>query len=92
LMLRPRLLLIDEPSIGLAPLLVEQMFESIASIRNDLGASVLIVEQKAQQILRIADTVFVIRAGHLISQGPVDRYQGEDVLRRVYLSEDPNHV
>lgn len=92
LMLRPRLLLIDEPSIGLAPLLVEQLFETITSIRNELGTSVLIVEQKAQQILRIADTVFVIRSGRLISQGPVDQYRGEDALRRVYLSEETNQV
>ena len=47
----------------------------------------LIVEQQAQQILRIADEVFVIRAGRLISQGPADNYRGEDALRQVYLSE-----
>lgn len=69
LMLRPKLLLIDEPSIGLAPMLVARIFDTIGRIREELGTSVLIVEQQAQQILRIADEVFVIRAGQLISQG-----------------------
>ena len=87
LMLRPRLLLIDEPSIGLAPMLVTQIFDTILRIRSELGTAVLIVEQQAQQILRIADQVFVIRAGRLISQGPVDDYRGADALRQVYLSE-----
>ncbi len=90
LMLRPRLLLIDEPSIGLAPMLVTQIFDTIVRIRAELGTSVLIVEQQAQQILRIADEVFVIRAGRLISQGPVERYRGADALRQVYLSEQNN--
>jgi branched-chain amino acid transport system ATP-binding protein len=87
LMLRPRLLLIDEPSIGLAPMLVANIFDNIKSIRDELGTAVLIVEQQARQVLRIADTVFVIRAGQLISQGPVEDYKGEDVLRQVYLSD-----
>jgi branched-chain amino acid transport system ATP-binding protein len=87
LMLRPKLLLIDEPSIGLAPMLVAQIFDAIMRIREEFGTAVLIVEQQAQQILRIADEVFVIRAGRLISQGPVENYRGEDALRHVYLSE-----
>jgi branched-chain amino acid transport system ATP-binding protein len=88
LMLRPRLLLIDEPSIGLAPMLVTQIFDTIVRIRDERGTAVLIVEQQAQQILRIADQVFVIRAGRLISQGVADNYRGEDALRQVYLSEN----
>jgi branched-chain amino acid transport system ATP-binding protein len=87
LMLRPKLLLIDEPSIGLAPMLVARIFDTIARIRDELGTSVLIVEQQAQQILRIADEVFVIRAGQLISHGPAADYRGEDVLRDVYLNQ-----
>jgi branched-chain amino acid transport system ATP-binding protein len=87
LMLRPRLLLIDEPSIGLAPMLVTQIFDTIVRIRDEHGTAVLIVEQQAQQILRIADQVFVIRAGRLISQGAADNYRGADALRQVYLSE-----
>jgi branched-chain amino acid transport system ATP-binding protein len=88
LMLRPRLLMIDEPSIGLAPMLVAQIFDAIVRIRDEFGTAVLIVEQQAQQILRIADEVVVIRAGRLISQGPVENYRGEDALRQVYLSSN----
>ena len=88
LMLRPRLLMIDEPSIGLAPMLVAQIFDAIVRIRDEFGTAVLIVEQQAQQILRIADEVFVIRAGRLISQGPVENYRGENALRQVYLSSN----
>jgi branched-chain amino acid transport system ATP-binding protein len=87
LMLHPRLLLIDEPSIGLAPKLVAQIFDTIVHVRDKFSTAVLIVEQQAQQILRIADEVFVIRAGRLISGGPVDNYRSEDALRQVYLSE-----
>jgi branched-chain amino acid transport system ATP-binding protein len=87
LMLHPRLLLIDEPSIGLAPKLVAQIFDTIVQVRGKFGTSVLIVEQQAQQILRIADKVFVIRAGRLISEGPVENYRNEDALRQVYLNE-----
>jgi branched-chain amino acid transport system ATP-binding protein len=87
LMLRPRLLLIDEPSIGLAPMMVTQIFDTIVRIRDQFGTAVLIVEQQAQQILRIADQVFVIRAGRLIGQGPVADFRGEDTLRQVYLSD-----
>ena len=92
LMLRPKLLLIDEPSIGLAPMMVAQVFDTIVSIRDKLGTAVLIVEQQAQQVLRIVDSVFVIRAGRLISQGPVDRYRDPEVLRKVYLSEPAQAV
>jgi branched-chain amino acid transport system ATP-binding protein len=87
LMLHPRLLMIDEPSIGLAPKLVAQIFDTIVQVRGKFGTSVLIVEQQAQQILRIADQVFVIRAGRLISEGPVENYRNEDALRQVYLNE-----
>jgi branched-chain amino acid transport system ATP-binding protein len=87
LMLHPRLLLIDEPSIGLAPKLVAQIFDTIVQVRNKFGTAVLIVEQQTQQILRIADQVFVIRAGRLISEGPVENYRSEDALRQIYLNE-----
>jgi branched-chain amino acid transport system ATP-binding protein len=87
LMRRPRLLLIDEPSIGLAPILVSQIFATIRRIRDEFGTTVLIVEQQAHHVLEVADMVFVIRAGSLISHGPAAHYRGEDVLRHVYLGQ-----
>jgi branched-chain amino acid transport system ATP-binding protein len=87
MMLRPKLLLIDEPSIGLAPKLVTQLFETITSIRDQFGSGVLIVEQQAQQVLRISDSVVVLRAGAVIGRGSADVYRDAETLRRVYLSE-----
>lgn len=86
LMLKPRLLLIDEPSIGLAPLMVAQVFETISQIRDRIGTSVMVVEQQARQALQVADSVFVIRAGRLIGQGDAAKFRDPDVLRQVYLS------
>jgi len=91
LLLRPRLLMIDEPSIGLAPKLVAQIFDIITRIRDEFGAAILVVEQQAQQILRIADEVLIIRAGRLISQGPVESYRSEDTLRSIYISGSNVH-
>jgi branched-chain amino acid transport system ATP-binding protein len=87
LMLTPRLLLIDEPSIGLAPMLVTQVFDTIRRIRGELGTAVLVVEQQAQQVLRVAEQVYVIRAGAVIARGPAEQFREEGALRRVYLSE-----
>jgi branched-chain amino acid transport system ATP-binding protein len=87
LMLRPKLLLIDEPSIGLAPKLISQMFETIVSIRDKLGTAVLIVEQQAQKVLGISDSVVVLRAGAVIGGGAASAFQDPETLRRVYLRE-----
>jgi branched-chain amino acid transport system ATP-binding protein len=87
LMLSPKVLLIDEPSIGLAPRLVTQVFDNIRRIRDQLGTAVLVVEQQAQQVLRVAESVYVIRAGTVIAHGPVEQFREEGALRRVYLSE-----
>jgi branched-chain amino acid transport system ATP-binding protein len=92
MILHPRLLLIDEPSIGLAPKLVAQIFDTIVHVRDTIGTAVLIVEQQAQQILRIAEQVFVIRAGQLIGEGPVENYRSEDALRQVYLNENKTEL
>jgi len=90
LMLRPKALLIDEPSIGLAPMLVTQIFDTIRGIRDELGTAVLIVEQQAHRVLRVADTVNVIRTGAVVAHGPAESFREEGALRRVYLSEPEN--
>jgi branched-chain amino acid transport system ATP-binding protein len=87
LMLTPKLLLIDEPSIGLAPMLVAQVFDNIRRIRDELGTAVLVVEQQAQQVLRVAENAYVIRAGAVIARAPAEAFREEGALRRVYLSE-----
>ena len=70
LMQKPRLLLLDEPSIGLAPFLVQQVMESVVSIRDTFNTSVLIVEQNVRQVLRVSERVFVMKLGKVVLEAP----------------------
>ncbi len=87
LMARPRLLLIDEPSLGLAPLLTQQLFEVLAHIRGDWSTSLLIAEQNARLSLQIADRVVVLANGRVAAAGPAAEFRDGDVIRRAYLGE-----
>src|SRR5690606_17116281 len=69
LMARPRVLLLDEPSLGLAPILVKQIFESIVEINREQGLTILLVEQNAYQALRIADRAYVLATGRVVLEG-----------------------
>jgi branched-chain amino acid transport system ATP-binding protein len=84
LMSEPRLLLMDEPSMGLAPVLVERSFEIIAQV-NDAGVAMLVVEQNANVSLSIADRGYVLSTGRIVLEGPAaDLLENED-LRKAYL-------
>jgi branched-chain amino acid transport system ATP-binding protein len=84
LMAKPRLLILDEPSLGLAPLIVRQIFRTIASLR-DLGISVLLVEQNARAALETADYGYVLETGEVKQQGPADELIGDPKLISAYL-------
>jgi branched-chain amino acid transport system ATP-binding protein len=84
LMARPRLLLLDEPSLGLAPTLIETTFEIIAGIRRT-GTTVLIVEQNAYQALRMADRAYVMETGRIVLAGRAHELLENDQVRRAYL-------
>lgn len=84
LMSNPRLLILDEPSLGLSPLLVEQMFELIKRI-NDKGLSILLVEQNVIQSLAIADRAYVIEEGAVAIAGSAQDLQDNDQLKKSYL-------
>ena len=86
LMARPRLLLLDEPSMGLSPLLVETIFATIAEIREQ-GATVLLVEQNALMALEIADRAYVIESGVITLKGSGKELAENDSVRRAYLGE-----
>ena len=86
LMLRPRLLMIDEPLIRLAPMLVAQIFDAIVGIRDELRHRGTDRRAAAAADPAHRRRVFFIRAGRLISQGPADSYRGADALRQVYFS------
>ncbi len=86
LMARPKLLLLDEPSMGLSPLLVETIFATITSIREQ-GATVLLVEQNALMALEIADRAYVLESGQVTLQGTGEQLGRDDSVRRAYLGE-----
>ena len=85
LILKPRLLLIDEPSLGLGPKLVRSVLDQISEVRNLWSTAVLIVEQKVKEVLRIADRVYVLRGGSVSFSGPVSQLENEETLRTAYL-------
>jgi len=86
LMSRPRLLLLDEPSLGLAPKMVDEMFAALRRI-NQEGTTVLLVEQNVFQALNVADYAYVLGHGEMIAEGAAWELRGNDLIKRVYLGE-----
>ena len=84
LMSKPKLLMLDEPSMGLAPLLVEQIFEIIQEL-NRAGTTILLVEQNAQMALSIADRAYVLETGTVVKSGAADDLMHDDDVRKAYL-------
>ncbi len=84
LMSRPTLLLLDEPSMGLSPILVEQIFEIIQDI-NQQGTSILLVEQNAQMALSIADRGYVLETGRVVLEGPAQELLHNPMVIEAYL-------
>ena len=85
LMSRPRLLLLDEPSLGLAPLLTREIFRIVRAINKDEGVSVLLVEQNAAMALELADPAYLLETGRVVMSGPSADLQRDDSIRRSYL-------
>ena len=86
LMSEPRLLLLDEPSLGLAPILVQQVFQKIREI-NSQGTTVLLVEQNALQALSIAHSAYVLQTGRVVLSGPAEEIKANESVRKAYLGE-----
>jgi branched-chain amino acid transport system ATP-binding protein len=84
LMSRPRLLLLDEPSLGIAPIIVRQIFETIDKLRAE-GMTILLVEQNAGLALQHADRAYVLEAGRVTLEGPASDLLDDDRVRRAYL-------
>ena len=85
LMARPTLLLLDEPSMGLAPVLVEQIFEIITRINKTNGTTILLVEQNALMALEVASRGYVMQSGVIIQSGTGDQLLNDETIRRAYL-------
>jgi len=85
MMLRPRLLLLDEPSLGLAPLVIEQLFERFGQINKETGTTMLIVEQNANLALEIANRGYVLESGRIVLAGTAADLQSNESVREAYL-------
>jgi branched-chain amino acid transport system ATP-binding protein len=86
LMTRPKLLMLDEPSLGLAPILVEKIFELLAEI-HDQGTTILLVEQNAHMALNLADRGYVLESGTIVLEESAQSLLGNDQVRKAYLGE-----
>ena len=85
LMLKPRLLLLDEPSFGLAPLIVQELFEIFRTINQADGVSMLLVEQNAALALRLADHAYLLETGRVVISGTSEAIRSDESVRRSYL-------
>jgi len=85
LMLRPRLMLLDEPSFGLAPLIVRELFEILRTVNEKEKVSMLVVEQNAAMALELADHAYLIETGRVVLSGTADDIRENDAVRRSYL-------
>ncbi len=85
LMARPRILMLDEPSLGLAPLIVREIFQIIARINGEEGISVLLVEQNAKAALGLAEYAFIMENGRVVLDGPSEKVRENEDVREFYL-------
>jgi branched-chain amino acid transport system ATP-binding protein len=85
LMSRPKLLLCDEPSLGLAPLITQEMFGIIERLNREDGLSVLLVEQNANLAVKIAHRVYLLETGSIVASGTADEISADDSIRKAYL-------
>jgi branched-chain amino acid transport system ATP-binding protein len=85
LMARPRLMLLDEPSLGLAPLLVEEIFEIVRRINKEEGVSILLVEQNATMALELAEYGYVMESGRIVLDGDSEKLKGNEDIQEFYL-------
>ena len=86
LMAEPKLLLLDEPSLGLAPIIIDRMFETLERLKGE-GLTMLLVEQRADAALAIADHAYVMATGEIVAEGPAAELRSDERVRKAYLGE-----
>ena len=91
LMAKPRVLLLDEPSLGLAPLLVKSIFQVIREINRTTGVTVVLVEQNARAALRLAHRGYVMEVGRIVLEGPAQTLAADPKVQSAYLGGRPDH-
>ena len=85
MMNRPRLLLCDEPSLGLAPIITQNLFKILGELRDEMGMALLVVEQNAGRSLQLADRAYVLETGHIVATGTGDELLADDTIKQAYL-------
>jgi branched-chain amino acid transport system ATP-binding protein len=88
LMAKPKMLLLDEPSMGLAPLIVQEIFRVLERLRQESGTTILLVEQNAKAALKLADRGYVLETGKVILEGPADELLENAEVKRAYLGKE----
>jgi len=81
----PKLLMLDEPSMGLAPAVADMIFERVSQIHREVGLSILLVEQRVAEALELSDHGYVLETGHIVLDGPYEKLLADDRVRRSYL-------
>lgn len=92
LMAKPKILLLDEPSMGLAPLVVQEIFRVLEKLRSEMGTTILLVEQNAKAALKLADRGYVLETGRVILEGPADELMENAEVKRAYLGKDKKEI
>lgn len=87
LMARPRVLILDEPSLGLAPVMVREVRSVIGAVRDKFGAAVLLVEQNASLALAVAERGYLLQHGKIVASGPIDELRESSLMRELYFGE-----
>jgi len=85
MMNRPKLLLCDEPSLGLAPIITQSLFKILGELRDEMGMSLLVVEQNAGLSLQLCDRAYVLETGHIVATGTGDELLNDDTVKQAYL-------
>jgi branched-chain amino acid transport system ATP-binding protein len=85
LMSRPKLMLLDEPSLGLAPLIIQNLFQTFQQLNDEMGTTILLVEQNAKQALDISQYGYVLEAGAIVLEGPAKDLQNDPAVQEAYL-------
>ena len=91
LMAKPKLLLLDEPSMGLAPMMAHNVFKTIGRLRDE-GVTILLVEQNARAALHISDRAYVMETGKIIMEGPSEELLNHNQIKRAYLGKGYKEV
>lgn len=92
LMTNPKLMLVDEPSLGLAPNIVDQVYETLVNLQNERGLTLIIVEQSSARAARVGGRMVLLRGGSVVGDGDAAKFSESDLLKEAYFGQDQAEV